>query len=208
MFGHFGASPLTCELLGEVRGVTTMIGKTTGSEEKSSAGQRTSGADVVVQTMVNFGVDTVFAYPGGASMPLHQALTRFRDKIRVVPPAARARRRIRRSRLCSHDRQSGSLLRDKRARSHQSAHGNCRREARQRPDGRHQWASGHAGDRHRRLSGNAHHRSLPQRDQAPLSGHRPERPGPGGSRGLSYRHDRSARPGADRLAEKRATRPG
>jgi len=31
-------------------------------------------------------VDTIFAYPGGASMPLHQALTRFRDKIRVVLP--------------------------------------------------------------------------------------------------------------------------
>ena len=35
---------------------------------------------------MNHGVDTVFAYPGGASMPLHQALTRFRDKIRVVLP--------------------------------------------------------------------------------------------------------------------------
>ncbi len=45
-----------------------------------------TGADVVVQSLVNHGVDTVFAYPGGASMPLHQALTRFRDKIRVVLP--------------------------------------------------------------------------------------------------------------------------
>jgi len=48
--------------------------------------QPTSGADVVVQALVNHGVDTVFAYPGGASIPLHQALTRFRDKIRVVLP--------------------------------------------------------------------------------------------------------------------------
>ena len=45
-----------------------------------------SGADIVVQSLVNHGVDTVFAYPGGCSMPLHQALTRFRDKIRVVLP--------------------------------------------------------------------------------------------------------------------------
>ncbi len=52
----------------------------------ASPTQPTSGADVVVQTLVNHGVDTVFAYPGGASMPLHQALTRFRDKIRVVLP--------------------------------------------------------------------------------------------------------------------------
>ncbi len=44
------------------------------------------GADIVVQSLVNHGVDTVFAYPGGASMPLHQAFTRFRDKIRVILP--------------------------------------------------------------------------------------------------------------------------
>ena len=48
--------------------------------------QPTSGADIVVQSLVNHGVNTVFAYPGGASMPLHQALTRFRDRIRVVLP--------------------------------------------------------------------------------------------------------------------------
>jgi len=48
--------------------------------------QITSGADILVQTLVNHGVDTIFAYPGGASMPLHQALTRFRDKVRVILP--------------------------------------------------------------------------------------------------------------------------
>ncbi len=48
--------------------------------------QITSGADIVVQTLVNHGVDTIFAYPGGASMPLHQALTRFRDQVRVILP--------------------------------------------------------------------------------------------------------------------------
>jgi acetolactate synthase-1/2/3 large subunit len=52
----------------------------------STAAEPTSGADIVVQTLVNNGVDTVFAYPGGASMPIHQALTRFRDQIRVVLP--------------------------------------------------------------------------------------------------------------------------
>jgi acetolactate synthase-1/2/3 large subunit len=46
----------------------------------------TSGADIVVQTLVNHGVDTIFAYPGGASMPIHQALTRFKDQIRVILP--------------------------------------------------------------------------------------------------------------------------
>jgi acetolactate synthase-1/2/3 large subunit len=46
----------------------------------------TSGADILVQSLVNHGVDTIFAYPGGASMPLHQALTRFVGKVRTILP--------------------------------------------------------------------------------------------------------------------------
>jgi acetolactate synthase-1/2/3 large subunit len=53
---------------------------------KPTAPTSTHGADIVIQSLVNHGVTTVFAYPGGASIPLHQALTRFRDKIRVVLP--------------------------------------------------------------------------------------------------------------------------
>jgi acetolactate synthase-1/2/3 large subunit len=45
-----------------------------------------SGADILVQCLINHGVDTVFAYPGGASMPIHQALTRFSKKLRTVLP--------------------------------------------------------------------------------------------------------------------------
>ena len=46
----------------------------------------TSGADILVQSLINHGVDTIFAYPGGASMPLHQALTRFSDQLRTILP--------------------------------------------------------------------------------------------------------------------------
>jgi acetolactate synthase-1/2/3 large subunit len=45
-----------------------------------------SGADILIQSLVNAGVTTIFAYPGGFSIPLHQAMTRFRDKIRVILP--------------------------------------------------------------------------------------------------------------------------
>src|SRR5580704_3652453 len=45
-----------------------------------------SGADILVQCLVNHGVEVVFAYPGGASMPIHQALTRFQDKVRTILP--------------------------------------------------------------------------------------------------------------------------
>ncbi|GHT20918.1 acetolactate synthase [Planctomycetales bacterium] len=45
-----------------------------------------SGADILIQSLINEGVDTIFAYPGGKAIPLHQAMTRYRDKIRVVLP--------------------------------------------------------------------------------------------------------------------------
>jgi acetolactate synthase-1/2/3 large subunit len=48
--------------------------------------QLTTGADIAVQCLVNHGVEVIFAYPGGASMPLHQALVRFKDKLRTILP--------------------------------------------------------------------------------------------------------------------------
>jgi acetolactate synthase I/II/III large subunit len=44
------------------------------------------GSDILVQCLVNHGVDVVFAYPGGASMPIHQSLTRFQSKLRTILP--------------------------------------------------------------------------------------------------------------------------
>jgi acetolactate synthase-1/2/3 large subunit len=51
-----------------------------------TSSQPITGADVLVESLARHGVDVVFAYPGGASMPLHQALTRFRDRIRTILP--------------------------------------------------------------------------------------------------------------------------
>lgn len=39
-------------------------------------GEARKGSDILVQALEREGVDTVFAYPGGASMEIHQALTR------------------------------------------------------------------------------------------------------------------------------------
>src|SRR5579871_898951 len=50
------------------------------------AGKAISGADILVQCLVNHGVDTVFAYPGGASMPIHQALTQVTSRLRTILP--------------------------------------------------------------------------------------------------------------------------
>lgn len=45
-----------------------------------------SGADILIKSLVDHGVEVVFAYPGGASMPMHQALTRYADRIRTILP--------------------------------------------------------------------------------------------------------------------------
>ncbi|HTU21778.1 MAG TPA: biosynthetic-type acetolactate synthase large subunit [Gemmataceae bacterium] len=45
-----------------------------------------SGATILVQCLLNHGVEVVFAYPGGASMPIHQALTQVTSKLRTILP--------------------------------------------------------------------------------------------------------------------------
>src|SRR5947199_8505768 len=48
--------------------------------------QLLSGADILVQSLIRHGVEVVFAYPGGASMPIHQSLTRVAGKLRTILP--------------------------------------------------------------------------------------------------------------------------
>ncbi|MCL6505233.1 MAG: biosynthetic-type acetolactate synthase large subunit [Pirellulales bacterium] len=53
---------------------------------EATAGQALCGADILVRALVHHGVEVVFAYPGGASMPLHQSLVKYRDRIRTILP--------------------------------------------------------------------------------------------------------------------------
>ena len=53
--------------------------------EPGEWGPMMSGSEILVASLEREGIDTIFAYPGGASMELHQALTKS-DKIRVVLP--------------------------------------------------------------------------------------------------------------------------
>src|SRR3954470_17673042 len=55
------------------------------STKRSELGPSMSGSEILVACLEREGVDTIFAYPGGASMEIHQALTRSK-KIRTVLP--------------------------------------------------------------------------------------------------------------------------
>ncbi len=52
---------------------------------KPEIGPEMKGADLVIECLAREGVDVVFAYPGGASMELHQALAKS-DKLRTILP--------------------------------------------------------------------------------------------------------------------------
>jgi acetolactate synthase I/II/III large subunit len=52
---------------------------------QAEIGREMKGADCVVECLIREGVDVIFAYPGGASQELHQALART-DRIRVILP--------------------------------------------------------------------------------------------------------------------------
>ncbi|MEX1096997.1 MAG: biosynthetic-type acetolactate synthase large subunit [Planctomycetales bacterium] len=44
------------------------------------------GAGILIEALIRQGVDHVFAYPGGASMQLHQALVERADRLRTILP--------------------------------------------------------------------------------------------------------------------------
>jgi acetolactate synthase-1/2/3 large subunit len=52
----------------------------------SSSTRDLNGAEILVEAMIRQGVDVVFAYPGGASMPIHQALIKAQKRLRTILP--------------------------------------------------------------------------------------------------------------------------
>jgi len=46
------------------------------------------GSDITVEALIREGVEVIFGYPGGASMEIHQALTRVdpAHNLRVILP--------------------------------------------------------------------------------------------------------------------------
>src|SRR5215204_4236147 len=59
--------------------------KTGGASERLEVGPAMLGCEILVACLEREGVDTIFAYPGGASMEFHQALTKSKQ-IRTILP--------------------------------------------------------------------------------------------------------------------------
>ena len=60
--------------------------ETCTSVPPASTDRKLNGADVFVECLIRQGTDLIFAYPGGCSMPLHQALTHRSKDIRTILP--------------------------------------------------------------------------------------------------------------------------
>ena len=58
---------------------------TSKSATAPERGKVMNGAEILVECLEREGVDVIFAYPGGCSMPIHQALTKTK-KIRTILP--------------------------------------------------------------------------------------------------------------------------
>ena len=54
--------------------------------EPTTSVETIAGAEILVEMLVRLGTKQLFAYPGGASMPLHQALRKYRDQLRTILP--------------------------------------------------------------------------------------------------------------------------
>ena len=68
-----------------------------------------TGAEMVIQALADQGVEHLFGYPGGAVLPIYDALFQ-QDKVQPHSGAARAGRGARGRRLCALDRQGRRVL--------------------------------------------------------------------------------------------------
>ena len=45
-----------------------------------------NGSDIIMEVLIEQGVDTVFGYPGGAALFIYDALYKYSDKIKHIMP--------------------------------------------------------------------------------------------------------------------------
>lgn len=57
---------------------------TTAVKPKKVKAETISGSEAVIKSLLNEGVDTIFGYPGGAIMPIYDALYGYEDKLKHV----------------------------------------------------------------------------------------------------------------------------
>ena len=128
-----------------------------------------AGAEMVIKALVDQGVDVVFGYPGGAVLPIYDALFK-QNRLRHILVRHEQARGARRRRLCALDRQGRRGAGDQRPRRHQRGDRPHRRADGFGAAGLPHRPGADASDRQRRLPGGRHHRHHAALHQAQLPG--------------------------------------
>ena len=128
-----------------------------------------TGAEMVIEALADQGVEHLFGYPGGAVLPIYDALFQ-QEQVQPHPGAPRAGRGACGRRLCALDRQGRLRAGDLRSRRDQCGHRADRRADGFDPARLHHRAGADASDRQRRLPGMRHGRHHAALHQAQLSG--------------------------------------
>ena len=162
--------------------------------------QTMTGAQVVIQALVEQGVEVIFGYPGGAVLPLYDALFQ-QDRIRHIL--------VRHEQAAVHAAEGYARSTGKVGVVLVTSGPGCDQH-RHRPDRRADgfgadclpdWPGADPHDRQRRLPGGGHGRHHPALHQAQLSGQAAGGSGPRDARGVPCRPLRSARAGRGRPAQ-------
>ena len=162
---------------------------TDGSASRHKWPDRLTGAQSLMRSMEQEGVDVIFGIPGGAILPAYDPLLDSLDPPR--PDAPRAGRRPRGRGLRPRHRPG------RRVHGHvgpgrlQPGHRARRRLHGLDPPGRHHRPGPDRRDRQRRVPGGLHHRHRHAGHQAHLAGHRPRRHPARHPRGVPHRLDRA-----------------
>lgn len=96
-----------------------------------------TGAQVIMECLLEQGVDTVFGYPGGSVLNIYDALYEYRDRINHIRTAHEQGRGPCRGWLCAVQRQNGRLHCHFGPRRDESRDGHCNRIYGLRPSGGH-----------------------------------------------------------------------
>lgn len=81
--------------------------------------EKISGAEILMRSLVAEGVETLFGYPGGAIMPVYDALYDYRDRLNHILVRHEQAAAPRCRRLCPCERPCGSMSCNKRSWCHQ-----------------------------------------------------------------------------------------
>ena len=119
---------------------------------------KTTG-DVIVEKLIDWGVDTAFGLPGDGINGIFEALRKNREKIRFIQCRHEEAAAFAACGYAKFTGPAGRLLRHQRPRRHPSLERPLRRQARPRPGPGHHRAHLPRPDRHVLPAGNRHPRS-------------------------------------------------